>query len=65
MIKVLIAKMGLDGHEMGARLVARALVAADMDVIYTGPRQTPDEIVSMVLEEDINVIGLSFLSGCR
>ncbi|MFC1917123.1 cobalamin B12-binding domain-containing protein [Chloroflexota bacterium] len=62
-IKVLIAKVGLDGHEMGARLISRVLMEAGMEVIYTGPRQTPESVVVAALQEDIDVIGLSFLSG--
>ncbi len=64
-VKVLIAKLGLDGHEMGARLVSRALMDAGMEVIYTGPRQTPETVVPTAMQEDVNVIGLSFLSGAH
>lgn len=64
-IKVLIAKIGLDGHEMGARLISRALMDAGMEVIYTGPRQTPETVVPTALQEDVDVIGLSFLSGAH
>ncbi|MFC1981235.1 cobalamin B12-binding domain-containing protein [Chloroflexota bacterium] len=64
-IRVLIAKPGLDGHEMGARLVSRALMDAGMEVIYTGPRQTPETVVSTALQEDVDVIGLSFLTGAH
>ena len=63
MIRVLIAKPGLDGHETGARLIARALRDAGMEVIYTGGRQTPQMIVQSALQEDVDVIGLSVLSG--
>ena len=62
-IKVLIAKPGLDGHEAGARLIARALRDAGMEVIYLGTRNTPKMIVDAALQEDVNVIGLSILSG--
>lgn len=62
-IKVLIAKPGLDGHEMGARLIAYVLRNAGMEVIYTGPRQTPEMIVAAALQEAVDVIGLSFLTG--
>jgi len=61
--KALIAKPGLDGHEMGARLISRVLMDAGMEVIYTGPRQTAEMIVSTALQEDVDVIGLSFLGG--
>ena len=64
-IRVLIAKPGLDGHDRGAKIVARALRDAGMEVIYTGIRQTPDMIVSAALQEDVNVIGLSCLSGAH
>lgn len=62
-IRVLIAKPGLDGHDRGARIVARALRDAGMEVIYTGLRQTPDDIVTAAIEEDVHIIGLSSLSG--
>ncbi len=62
-VRVLVAKPGLDGHEMGAKLVARILRDAGMEVVYTGPRQTPDMVVAAALQEDVDVIGLSFLSG--
>ena len=62
-IRVLIAKPGLDGHDKGAKIVARALKDAGMDVIYTGIRQQTDAIVNAAIEEDVNVIGLSILSG--
>lgn len=61
--RVLIGKVGLDGHEVGARLVARALADAGMEVIYTGLRQTPDQIVSAAIEEGVDLIGISMLSG--
>ena len=64
-IRVLIAKPGLDGHEMGARLISRVLMDAGMEVIYTGPRQTPETVVSTALQEDVDVIGLSFLTGAH
>jgi methylmalonyl-CoA mutase, C-terminal domain len=62
-IKVIVAKLGLDGHEMGARLISRVLADAGMEVIYTGPRQTAASVVSAALQEDADVIGLSFLTG--
>jgi methylmalonyl-CoA mutase C-terminal domain/subunit len=62
-IKVLVAKPGLDGHEAGAKLIARVLVDAGMEVIYTGPRQTPERIVSAAMQEDVDLIGISILSG--
>jgi methylmalonyl-CoA mutase, C-terminal domain len=62
-IKVLIAKPGLDGHETGAKVVARALADAGMDVIYTGTRQLPNMIVIRALQEKVDIIGLSMLSG--
>ena len=64
-IRVLIAKPGLDGHEMGARLISRALMDAGMEVIYTGPRQTPETVVFTAMQEDVDVIGLSFLTGAH
>jgi methylmalonyl-CoA mutase C-terminal domain/subunit len=64
-IRVLIAKPGLDGHDRGAKVVARALRDAGMEVIYTGIRQTPDMIVNSALQEDVDVIGLSCLSGAH
>lgn len=64
-IRVLIAKPGLDGHETGAKVVARALRDAGMEVIYTGPRQSPEMIVQTALQEDVDVIGLSILSGAH
>jgi len=64
-IRVLIAKPGLDGHDRGAKVVARALRDAGMEVIYTGLRQTPEQIVETAIQEDVNVIGLSILSGAH
>ena len=64
-IRVLIAKPGLDGHDRGAKVVARALRDAGMEVIYTGLRQTPEMIVEAALQEDVNIIGLSVLSGAH
>jgi methylmalonyl-CoA mutase, C-terminal domain len=64
-IRVLVAKPGLDGHDRGAKVIARALRDAGMEVIYTGLRQTPEMIVSAALQEDVNVIGLSILSGAH
>ena len=64
-IRVLVAKPGLDGHDRGARIIARALRDAGMEVIYTGIRQTAEMIVQASLEEDVDVIGLSILSGAH
>lgn len=64
-IRVLVAKPGLDGHDRGAKVIARALRDAGMEVIYTGLRQTPEMIVNAALQEDVNVIGLSILSGAH
>ncbi len=64
-IRVLIAKPGLDGHDRGAKVVARALRDAGMEVIYTGIRQTPEMIVNTALQEDVDVVGLSSLSGAH
>ncbi|MBI4301349.1 MAG: cobalamin B12-binding domain-containing protein [Chloroflexi bacterium] len=64
-IRILIAKPGLDGHDRGAKVVARALRDAGMEVIYTGIRQTPEMIVEAALQEDVNAIGLSILSGAH
>ena len=64
-IRVLVAKPGLDGHDRGAKIIARALRDAGMEVIYTGLRQTPEMIVNAALEEDAQVIGLSILSGAH
>jgi methylmalonyl-CoA mutase C-terminal domain/subunit len=62
---VLVAKPGLDGHDRGAKIIARALRDAGMEVIYTGLRQTPEMIVNAALQEDVRVIGLSILSGAH
>src|SRR5512139_1969536 len=64
-IRVVIAKPGLDGHDRGAKVIARALRDAGMEVVYTGLRQTPEQIVSAALQEDADVIGLSILSGAH
>ncbi len=64
-LRVLIAKPGLDGHDRGARVIARALRDAGMEVIYTGLRQTPEQIVAAAVQEDVDVIGLSILSGAH
>src|SRR5260370_14862544 len=64
-IRVLVAKPGLDGHDRGAKIIARALRDAGMEVIYTGLRQTPEMIVEAALQEDVDVIGLSILSGAH
>ena len=64
-IRVLIAKPGLDGHDRGAKVVARALRDAGMEVIYTGLRQTPEMVVEAALQEDVDIIGLSILSGAH
>jgi methylmalonyl-CoA mutase C-terminal domain/subunit len=64
-IRVLVAKPGLDGHDRGAKVIARALRDAGMEVIYTGLRQTPEMIVNAALQEDAQVIGLSILSGAH
>ena len=63
--RVLLGKMGLDGHDRGVKLIARALRDAGMEVIYTGLRQTPEQIVAAALQEDADVIGLSILSGAH
>jgi methylmalonyl-CoA mutase, C-terminal domain len=62
-IRVLVAKVGLDGHDRGAKIVARALKDAGIEVIYTGLRQSVDQVVNTALQEDVDVLGLSFLSG--
>jgi methylmalonyl-CoA mutase C-terminal domain/subunit len=62
-IRILIAKPGLDGHDVGAKVVVRALLDAGFEVIYTGLRKTPEEIAAQALEEDVDVVGLSMLSG--
>ncbi|MEP7362472.1 MAG: cobalamin B12-binding domain-containing protein [Acidobacteriota bacterium] len=64
-IRVLVAKPGLDGHDRGAKVIARALRDAGMEVIYTGLRQSPEMIVSAAMQEDVQVIGLSILSGAH
>ena len=64
-IRVLVAKPGLDGHDRGAKVIARALRDAGMEVIYTGLRQTPDMIVEAALQEDVDCVGLSILSGAH
>jgi methylmalonyl-CoA mutase C-terminal domain/subunit len=64
-LRALIAKPGLDGHEAGAKVIARALRDAGMEVIYTGLRQTPEMIVQTALQEDVDIIGLSILSGAH
>lgn len=64
-IRVLVAKPGLDGHDRGAKIVARALRDAGMEVIYSGLRQTPEKIVEAALQEDVDAIGLSILSGAH
>ena len=64
-IRVLVGKAGLDGHDRGVKLVARALRDAGMEVIYTGLHQTPEQVVSMAIQEDVDAIGLSVLSGAH
>lgn len=64
-IRVMIAKPGLDGHDRGAKYIARALRDAGMEVIYTGIRQTPEQIVNAAIQEDVNFLGLSLLSGAH
>src|ERR671921_1812705 len=64
-LRILIAKPGLDGHDRGAKVIARALRDAGMEVIYTGLRQTPEQIVSAAVQEDVDAIGLSILSGAH
>ena len=64
-IRILVAKVGLDGHDRGVKVVARALRDAGMDVIYTGLHRTPEEIVAAALQEDVDVIGISILSGAH
>lgn len=64
-IRVLMAKVGLDGHDVGARVVARGLLEAGMEVIYTGIRRTPEQIVRMAIDEDVDVVGISILSGAH
>ena len=64
-VRILVAKPGLDGHDRGAKVVARALRDAGFEVIYTGLHQTPEQIVATAVQEDVNVIGLSILSGTQ
>jgi methylmalonyl-CoA mutase C-terminal domain/subunit len=64
-IRVLVAKPGLDGHDRGAKVIARALRDAGMEVIYTGLRQTPEQIIQAAIQEDVDAIGLSILSGAH
>jgi len=64
-IRVVVAKAGLDGHDRGAKVVARALRDAGMEVIYTGLRQTPEQIVAAAVQEDVDAVGLSILSGAH
>ena len=64
-IRVLVAKIGLDGHDRGAKVVARALRDAGMEVIYTGLHRTPDEVVTAAVQEDVDVVGISCLSGAH
>src|ERR1700740_2569124 len=64
-LRVVIAKPGLDGHDRGAKVIARALRDAGMEVIYTGLRQTPEQIVNAALQEDVDIVGLSILSGAH
>ena len=64
-LRILVAKPGLDGHDRGAKIVARALRDAGMEVIYTGLRQTPEQIVQAAIQEDVDAIGLSILSGAH
>ncbi|MEW6615637.1 MAG: cobalamin B12-binding domain-containing protein [Thermodesulfobacteriota bacterium] len=64
-MRVLIAKLGLDGHDLGAKWVARGLRDAGMEVIYTGRQKTPEQVASTALQEDADVVGLSFLSGAH
>jgi methylmalonyl-CoA mutase C-terminal domain/subunit len=64
-VRVVVAKVGLDGHDVGARVVARGLVEAGMEVVYTGLRRTPEQVVVTVLQEDADVVGLSILSGAH
>ena len=64
-VRVLIAKVGLDGHDVGARVIARGLLDAGMEVIYTGLRRKPEQVVRAALEEDVDVVGVSILSGAH
>jgi methylmalonyl-CoA mutase C-terminal domain/subunit len=64
-IRVLVAKVGLDGHDVGARVIARGLLDAGMEVVYTGIRRTPEQVVRTAIEEDVDVVGVSILSGAH
>lgn len=64
-IRVLVTKPGFDGHDLGARIIARSLRDAGMEVVYTGRQQTPEQIVASAIQEDVDVIGASFLSGAH
>jgi methylmalonyl-CoA mutase C-terminal domain/subunit len=64
-IRFLMAKVGLDGHDVGARVIARGLLEAGMEVIYTGIRRTPEQIVRVAIDEDVDVVGISILSGAH
>ena len=64
-VRVLLAKVGLDGHDRGVKVVARALRDAGMDVIYTGLHRTPDEVVTAAIQEDVDILGVSLLSGVQ
>ena len=64
-LRVLVAKPGLDGHDKGARIISRVLRDAGMEVIYTGLKQTPDQIVAAAIQEDVHIVGLSILSGAH
>ena len=64
-VRVLVAKPGLDGHDRGAKIVARALRDAGFEVIYTGPHQTPEQVVATAIQEDVDAVGLSVLSGAH
>lgn len=64
-IRILMAKVGLDGHDVGARVVARGLLEAGMEVIYTGIRRTPEQIARIAIDEDVDVVGVSILSGAH
>ena len=64
-IRILVAKPGLDGHDKGARVISRVLRDAGMEVIYTGLKQTPDQIVAAAIQEDVHIVGLSILSGAH
>jgi methylmalonyl-CoA mutase C-terminal domain/subunit len=64
-VRVVVAKVGLDGHEVGARVIARGLMDAGMEVVYTGLRRTPEQVVATALQEDADVIGISILSGAH